>query len=606
MNTKQTNGVSVHSSENTDVIFNACKNFIQKSKCGGKVLEVKRDHSYGGSKVYLDEEATVRNLLKIGFLYDSPDIPTVHPLYTHFTVRNVIFSIHNDTPNEMAATCGVFIRSDQSHDKIIAACNNLINDTTPGGKILSVKKKTIYGGWKVYLNEESVVQKLIRKQFLYKSGDLSTIHPLVTHLTVHDAEFSTPEEKFIENLREKIRDDLGPVREVSKIPISLQHPDVGDGNWRVILDVPEIEDLDIFQKVGLPDNYSIDVPETIEKSSVTFHCTSCGKDGHSQWRCFVKNERDEDSDISQSIKEPSEPSTPTSSKKQEFFIRDREEERQDLISKSKPLLPRKKIREFESTIGKEEASRYCRSFPVADSIVKKETEGRKSSGKQSSPPDEEDENRGPPAKKASVSFEGVTIDTDDDCLVENFSKASSTTNDHSLFDIGCESMPSTPHKLNVNRSTFAEGSSKHSAEDSVSTSNQPEAVKSELPSIEGNDSDSNCATPRKRKKPTQGIPVVIPERIKQLINDMERKALDVKKLEAFLNHVKKKAKPRDIAAFYTDQVDDLKKQLEEILRQYYEIPVRGNNEEIQFMKWFQNTVQRFDGVPSTRKKKGQT
>ncbi|GFW61947.1 uncharacterized protein TNCV_4669721 [Trichonephila clavipes] len=514
----------------------------------------------------------------------------------------------------MAANYGVFIRSTQNNDEIIAACNNLIKDTKSGGRILKVRTDTIYGGLKVYFSEESLIQELLQKQFLYESGDLSTIHPLISHLTVHDVSFSTTEEKFVENLRKKIRDDLGPVLEVSKIPFSKQYPDIGSGNWRVTLDIPEIEDLEIFKKVGLPDDFSINIPETLERSSVTFHCVRCDNDGHSQWRCKVKkggSQVDVLRSISQSIKKEDSPE-PT---RPRFFIRDlQEEQEKDSSSKSKPLLARKKIREFESTIGKEEASRYCNSFPLAENIVKTEITDsieRKFPVKRPLSSDEVENDNEPSAKNPAISFQNkIPVHKGIDSIIDNYSKASSTTKDDSEIEVIHELTPSTSSKDKPNVSRSVERTSKHSAEDSVSTSNQPEAIvceetKSKLPSLDGNDSDSNSTIPaRKRRKPTQGIPVVIPERIKGIINNIPGNVLNVVQLEAFLNHVKKKSKPCTFAKIYTPDVEGLKRQLEEISRQYYLIPERGTNEELQFMKWFGNTLQRYDGAPTmTRKRK---
>ncbi|GFR01700.1 uncharacterized protein TNCT_493731 [Trichonephila clavata] len=513
----------------------------------------------------------------------------------------------------MASNYGVFIRSTQNNDEIIEACNNLIKDTKSHGRILKVRKDSIYGGLKVYFSEESLIQELLQKRFLYKWGDLSTIHPLISHFTVHDVSFSISEEKFVENLRKKIGDDLGPVLEVSNIPFSKQFPDIGSGNWRVTLDIPEIEDLDIFKNVGLPDDYSIDIPETLEKSSVTFHCIHCDKDGHSQWRCKMKKvDTPADvhrSSISQSIKQEDSPK-PSPSTKPRFFIRDlQEEQEKDSSSKSKPLLARKKIREFESTIGQEEASRYCNSFPLAENIVKKETEDSvegKFPVKRPLSSDEEEDDDEPSAKITAISFQNrIPVHKGNDNLIENYSKASSTTKDDSEIEVINES---TLSKDKPNVSGSVERTSKHSAEDSVSTSNQPEAiayeVKSEQPSLDGNNSDSNSATPvRKRRKPTQGIPVVIPERIKEIINKIPGNVLNVVQLEAFLNHVKKKSKPCTFAKIYTPDVEGLKRQLEEISRQYYLIPERGTNEELQFMKWFVNTLNRYDGAPSTPRKR---
>ncbi|GBM72910.1 hypothetical protein AVEN_68489-1 [Araneus ventricosus] len=531
-------------------------------------------------------------------------------------VKKFVYAFFENKSNDMAAKFGIFIRSTKSDDDIIEACSNLIQNSNSGGRITAVRKDKTYGGVKVYLNGNDIVQELIGKQFLFETGhDLSTIHPLTTHLTVHDAIVSTTEEEFIGELRYIIQEALGPVLKISKVPVSKLHPDIGNGNWRVLLDVPEIEDLDVYKKSGLPVNLTVKVPGVHGRLPITFYCTKCDKDGHTQWRCS-ENIEDETKAVSDSVKREDStvatPSKPSSG----FFIRDREDEsrEREVTPKNKPLLKIKNIKKFESEIGKEEVRNYCDSVHLKDSKdIKKEIGESSSSGINSeikrrlfSGRDD----REPNSKRARISPM-----IDDDNHSENLPKASSTTNDADSLEIPCGSSPSTPFKNQPNHFPFPSVGgllTRNSVDDSVTTSNQPaptvDTIKSELPSTDENDSDINQAPSRakpvrQRKKPAQGIPIVIPDRIKNIILEIEDGVLNVEQLTAFFNHVKKKSKPCSFAEMYTSDVAGLKKQLGEIKRKYYMIPERGTNVEIQFMKWFVNILDRFDGTPSTRKKK---
>ncbi|XP_055936468.1 uncharacterized protein LOC129966110 [Argiope bruennichi] len=516
----------------------------------------------------------------------------------------------------MATNFGIFIRSTKSNDDIIEACNNLMKHSNLDGRILTVRSGKTYGGVKVFLNGDAIVQELLEKQFLYETGDdLSTIHPLRTHLTVHDAIISSTEEEFIEELRNIIQEALGPVLKISKIPFSKQYPDIGNGNWRVLLDVPEIEDLDIFKKSGLPDDFTIKVPGVHGRLSVTFYCTKCDKDGHTQWRC-PRSLNDNMEDNSESLKEEDSTANTPKRSMSGFFIRDRDEESKESKSapKTKPLLKRKRIEEFEKEIGKEEVRNFCDSFQLKNSSNIKKEVGESSSSTMTRPvrSENDDIKRETHAKRARFSPMN-----EDDSQPENIPKASSTTDDANCLEILFESSPSTsknqPHYVSSESGALF---TRNSVDDSVSTSNEhlPTAdIKSDLPSTDENDSDSNLGPSasrskpvRQRKKPAQDTPIVIPDRIQKIISEIDDGVLGVEPLTAFFNHVKKKSKPCSFAEMYTSNVAGLKKQLDEIKRRYYMIPERGTKEEIQFMKWFVNIINRFDGTPNTRKRKVKT
>ncbi|GIY35422.1 uncharacterized protein CDAR_189211 [Caerostris darwini] len=499
----------------------------------------------------------------------------------------------------MATRYGVYIRSDKCINDIIEACCTLLQNTKSKGKIVTARNDAAHGGVKVYLNKDSVVQELLNKKFLFQNGeDLSTIHSLVTHVTVHDAaEYTTEEETFIQDLRSTIGKLLGPVLDVRKIPISKQHPDIWNGNFHVILDVPEVVDLDVFKRNGLQDKLEVKVPGIDKKLAVTFRCALCDEDGHTRWQCSTLKSSstsvDETSPCPQSsIKEETSVSEPTSG----FYIRDLGDNDRDFSPEARPSLKRKRITEFEREIGKEEALSYYNSCPLPHS-VKNEIDLVEVNSSNS-----EDE------KDSEISH-----NADESILSGTCTKASSTTNDGGIKAGPASSPMKTPRK---NQSTL-DGYlffNRNSIDDFVTTSNQPAAatdtIKSEPPSTDECDSDSrqgqssttHARVVRNRKKPAQNVPIVIPDRIKSIIGRIESKPVDAPKLEAFLNHVKKKSKPYEIAKFYTPNVTGMKHFLQQISDQYYLTPDRGTNAEIQFMKWFANVLGRFDGTPSTRRR----
>lgn len=110
-------------------------------------------------------------------------------------------------------------------------------------------------------------------------------------------------------------------------------------------------------------------------------------------------------------------------------------------------------------------------------------------------------------------------------------------------------------------------------------------------------------------KPVRGAEVTtaLSERLQECINitcDTVR-VLDRKTLDAFLIHVKKKSNPIRVALNYTPNAKGLKEQLQKILHIYYNTPQTGTKEDIQFIKWLNGLVERFDGsIPRKRKRGG--
>ncbi|GBO03441.1 hypothetical protein AVEN_147451-1 [Araneus ventricosus] len=151
-----------------------------------------------------------------------------------------------------------------------------------------------------------------------------------------------------------IHDTLGLVLEICKIPSSEPQPDIWYCNWGVLLNVPDIEDLDDFKRVGLPDDFKIRVPGVYEMLSVNFYCARCEKDGHTRWRCFESIDTKTKS-VSKSSQEKhltiESPCAPPS----RFSIPNQEEENKegDITPKISPLTQRKNNRGFRNKIENE-------------------------------------------------------------------------------------------------------------------------------------------------------------------------------------------------------------------------------------------------------------
>lgn len=130
--------------------------------------------------------------------------------------------------------------------------------------------------------------------------------------------------------------------------------------------------------------------------------------------------------------------------------------------------------------------------------------------------------------------------------------------------------------------------------------NQQPSVKRELSTTDDEDSNPTPAT-KKKKKTMQLLDVVIPDRIRDIISGMPEGVLDVRQLEAFFNHVKKKSRPSDFAKMYTDDVEGLHSQLVAVSRLYYMSPNVGSKADIQFMKMLGNVLKRFYNTASQRR-----
>ncbi|GBM43461.1 hypothetical protein AVEN_245563-1 [Araneus ventricosus] len=321
---------------------------------------------------------------------------------------------------------GIFIRSTKSYNVIIETFKDLIQNSMPDGKITLEIISEKYGGVEIYLNRDDVVQELLGKRFLLnETGDvLFTIHPLTTQLIIRGAVFSIEEYDFIGKLMVIIHDTLGPVLEICKIPSSEPQLDIWYCNWGVLLDVPDIEDLDDFKRVGLPDDFKITVPGVYGMLSVNFYCARCEKDGHTRWRCFesigIKTKS-----VSKYSQEKhltiESPCTPFS----RFSIPNHEEENKerDITSKISPLTKSKNNREFRSRIENEPIYRNILQERVSSNSHKTSFYSSNSTMKRLLFPERDYPNSESQPKRACISPMN-----DDHGQSDNSSETSSVTN----------------------------------------------------------------------------------------------------------------------------------------------------------------------------------
>ncbi|KAG8187245.1 hypothetical protein JTE90_020673 [Oedothorax gibbosus] len=463
---------------------------------------------------------------------------------------------------------GIFIRSTQDDLTIIEKCKNLLASIQSDTKILHVHRDEDRGGLKVVFDTDSSVAQLLQRKDLDVT---STIHALTTALIVHEA-FPNDEEEFKASIRNKM---ATKVLDIKKVPLSAKYPEIGTGKWIIILDVPEIEDLDEFKLMGLPENMLLlKLPNNDCKLKVEFYCRLCQKGGHVPRRCseaptpsFSNLEQIASPKKSSSSKKnvhspgtssintipigrffqktppkigiPPKPMQPSG-----FRIRDIAEERNESLLKS--LTDKRNIKDFKVELGTEEVKR---SLHILQDVKKEKH-------------DTEDQ----------YSLNGCSSAT-----------ASSTSKDRDDMKIVYESPGSRLRPEYIQNPP--------EIENQVTTTNCKRRL-----SYKNNSNQD----PQARKK-LRILPVVIPDGIRQIISGIPEQVLDIQKLEAFFTHAKKKSRPLEIVKMYTSDAEGFKRQLVEISRKYYMSPNVGSNADIQFVKMLQGVLKRFKNPPPTPK-----
>ncbi|KFM74971.1 hypothetical protein X975_20032, partial [Stegodyphus mimosarum] len=182
---------------------------------------------------------------------------------------------------------GIFIQSEESNKEFIKAC---IRELQPVCNS-PIKRVLPYtgNGVQMYFEEQKTVLSVLRRKVLLVSGKRYHICPLVTHLTIHKV-IPTTEHDIQKKLSDKLQRYLGPVLKINELPVSEEYPAIGSGNWRVIIEIPELEALKVLQNFqkknkNSSNETSIEFYYAEDGMKLSFFCPKCGQDGHVLQHC---------------------------------------------------------------------------------------------------------------------------------------------------------------------------------------------------------------------------------------------------------------------------------------------------------------------------------
>ncbi|XP_055950694.1 uncharacterized protein LOC129984766 [Argiope bruennichi] len=466
---------------------------------------------------------------------------------------------------DMDAKKGVFIHSAENPDDIIKACKDLIQSCISGGKIEAAVPDDKYGGIKLYLNRDEVVQKFLSRRFLLKENGetLATIHPLTTQLIVRDAKILIEEEKF-EKFMLFILDNLDikyhQILKISNIPFSEHHPDVLTTDLRIILDIPEIEDLYVFKDVGLPKDLEIPTGTGNEMISLNFYCPTCKKGGHTSWSCPKRI--GSEVALNSSPEKPSNAEAPHTPKSRNSIPSHKKENTKEVNTPEVTLPPEKMdVSKFEGKVGKEEVRYYNIFYPNTPGSSNKKVGVSSSSTMKRSLFHKDDQKNESNSKKARTSLINNGQEQS-----EEISKNGNSEND--IYVIQPSASTKKVQHLN------------------------PTSERFEIYNV-----NSGGISPNPGPSSLQVFSVSIPPRIKEMWIPLCG-FQSIEQFEPFLDHAKKRTNLRKLAILYDVNFDELKQHLNHLRKAYYNEKKSGNNEvckeEKEFMDWFGGLVDRMN------------
>ncbi|XP_055950218.1 uncharacterized protein LOC129984372 [Argiope bruennichi] len=472
----------------------------------------------------------------------------------------------------MDAKKGVFIHSAENPDDIMKACKDLIQSCISGGKIEAAVSDDKYGGIKLYLNRDEVVQKFLRRRFLLKENGetLATIHPLTTQLIVRDAKIFMEKEEFLQKLKRFILDNLDikyhQILEISNIPFSEHHPDVLTPDLKIVLDVPEMEDLDAFKNVDLPDDYEIQTETENEMPSLKFYCPTCKKGGHTSWSC-PKSIGSEVA-LNSSPEKPSNAETLHMPKSQNSLPSDVRGNAKKVNIPEITLSPEKmNVSKFER---KEEKVRYYKTlYHKTPGSSKKKVGVSSSSTMKRSLFHKDNQKNESNSKKAHTSLVNNGQEQS-----EEISKADNSEND--IYVIQPSTSTETVQHLNIASERF-----------------EPD-----IEEIYNVNSVINMTSGLNPGPSSLQVSVSIPPRIKEMWEPLCC-FQSIEQLEAFLDHAKRRPRIRKLATVYDNgNYQELKQHLINLRKAYYNekktLNKEAYKEEKEFMDWFGGLVDRMN------------
>ncbi|KAG8174087.1 hypothetical protein JTE90_010762 [Oedothorax gibbosus] len=186
----------------------------------------------------------------------------------------------------MEKNFGIFIRSEYQGklDFLIKQCQELLKRVNSEATIKHIQSDNIRKGIVVRFDRDVSESQLLKTKYLCDDSS-ATVHSLTTSLVVLEA-YPDNEVDFVEDVRKQLLKIWNmKVLDVKKIPLSEQFPYIGTGKYVVILQVPEVEELEEFKAMGLPDGMVLELPSCDEKLKVKFYCRRCLEEGHVQSSC---------------------------------------------------------------------------------------------------------------------------------------------------------------------------------------------------------------------------------------------------------------------------------------------------------------------------------
>ncbi|KFM74974.1 hypothetical protein X975_20035, partial [Stegodyphus mimosarum] len=481
------------------------------------------------------------------------------------------------------ANYGILIRSDNCSERFLGECITQLHQICKGD-IARVVNDTKYGGFRIYFKDRASVTAVLNRRSLTVSGHTIFTYPLITHLTIHNV-MTAAQHDIQKDLYEQLQACLGSVLNVSEVPLK-EYPAIGSGNWRAILEIPESEDLQVFRKNGLPNEMFLKLPYLEDNLKVTFFCSNCKMNGHVLQKC-TKQDTVQDCTTKQKVLSPKELN---------------EAAKAELLEN---------VQVFASQVGEEEVKRHSEEFSSVDvqHTKRKRPSGQNSGIDLTSRIKIELEDTMPFKSSADKVAKFSRNNSGDDVRFDLHPKASSTTADDDELQVLSIS-PTANQVIDVLKTTRSNETRKRNSEDdrnslNAPTSSQPETVYLTAKAHSSNTAVSEPPTPTRRRAPPVGRIEIPPNsRVEECIREAGGN-LCQSELVAFFQHVKKKGNVSKIARQYTDDVKRLKEQLSRIVHIYYHSPLTGTKQDRVFMKWLQQLVERFDGVPvSRRDKKG--
>lgn len=507
---------------------------------------------------------------------------------------------------------GVFSPCVSMDSASMIKCLQVLRNAYPVIKFNSISADEKLKGFKILFSEPDDSVVLERNQLVLE-GQPMWIYPLTAYIIILDVD-QRKTSLFERDLRDAISRRFGRVLGIVKTgSTSTSH----SKDWRLEIDVPEFKGLEVFQRDSFSE-MKIYLQDRDEKLKVKLWCRQCKMCGHFQHECLDRDNNDSDGEPKKNVNGKTDVKFESDSKNRDNRPKSPVGDDKAGPSEGRANFSLEPTESYAEKIGREEIIRAgiltnenqknkaigaarnadpstSASVLLTDTKIKKEIEDRQMDCdfKETKSPDKSVSS----GSKKPLNFKNLKED-----LLKMSTESEAVSNgDDEISIIGESSIkPKSPSGDsnsfgNVEAGNFEDASRSPPGDKSALSFSSTPGPSYEIPSA----------------KTLRGAEVTtaLSERLQECINHTcdTCRILDRKKLDAFLIHVKKKSNPIRVALNYTANAKGLKEQLQQILHMYYNTPQTGTKEDIQFIKWLNGLVERFDGsIPRKRKRGGQS